>query len=252
MEVEVVYREVREAGPVVGRPADAPLHERMRRNFHNAGLAAVLHHAREKVLKVRALGRRVLGLLYDRAVVVYDSPREPRLYSAVVQYRLRHEGRGRLPVRSGHRYHRHPARRLVVYHRTDVPHSGAHVGRYNLRDGRCALALAEHRGRALRDGLFYEIVAVGVVSLRRREHKPRRGLAAVAYHPLKLHGIYVAALGDMDVLVERAFIQNMNEFPEIHQRHLLFAFYAQTAAQSESCTTSSTIFLNTGAAICPP
>ena len=102
MEVEVVYREVREAGPVVGRPADASLHERMRRNFHDAGLAAVLHHAREKVLQIRALGRRVLGLLYDGAVVVDDRPSEPRLYAAVVQYRLRHEGRGSLSVRSGY------------------------------------------------------------------------------------------------------------------------------------------------------
>ena len=107
VEIKVLKRKIRKAGAVVTQPVDPSLHDRVRRGLHNAGLAAVINHARENILDIAALGRRMFGLLDLFAVVIEDCTHEPRLNAGVIQNRLRHKGGGRLAVRPRKGDHRH-------------------------------------------------------------------------------------------------------------------------------------------------
>jgi hypothetical protein len=66
VKVEVIARQVCEDGCSEPEPRDSLQHERVRRDFHRAGLAAVIDHVAQESLNVRRFRCRVGGVMFVR------------------------------------------------------------------------------------------------------------------------------------------------------------------------------------------
>ncbi len=181
VEVEVIAREIREDPGGEAQIVDAFQRQRVRRHFHHAGAAALIHHLAEHRLQLRSLGSRALRLDFLAADAVADGANPAALDAGGLENRGEQIRRGRLAVGAGEADEDQPLARIFIEDRGQRRERETRIGHLHphRRDVGRSRRLGQRRNRAAADGFARERGAVGVHAAQRHEDRARTRLARV-------------------------------------------------------------------------
>lgn len=200
--VEVILREIREDSRVKLDARYAVLVERVRRDFHDDVVHALVAHHRQRVLQLDDIRRRIVD--WQHLILDHDLDRanESDLIACLAQDGARDVARRRLAVRARDAHDAHLARRVVVEVRHDRVERRLQLLDAQHRDALRHLDILARRhdgACARRDSLRDELVAVNVDA---RDADEERALLHLARIVLDARDDRIAISDDDSILQE--------------------------------------------------
>ena len=220
--VEMILREVREAGDGETGAVDAVLIERVRRHLHRDGLDACVAHPRQERLQLGGLGCRLPEALGALGVTGLDGTDHAGAATGRDRDRLEEVARRGLAVGAGHAEHRHASRRMAEQARRERADGRAHRRDAYLGAADVDEVLDEKRGRARTLGYERVVVTIGRLARDAAEQGALVDQTAVVHDGTNLECRIAAELDHVGssegVALEGADLE-VKAFEEVVQQH---------------------------------